>query len=92
MKSSKKTTTELTSDEKKLAAHLLEMASETYARHGCNDFNLSKVIPDRDKRRKLIKEYHDYNGDPDEFIDAGNFEWFFDFALMSYMAEKVKRS
>jgi hypothetical protein len=49
----------------KLAAVLLEMASDQFANHGCNDFDLSVVVPDEEERRQLVKEYQEFDNWPE---------------------------
>ena len=75
--------------EKKLAALLLEIAAEEFCNHGCNDFELKRFVPDLKQRRQLVKEYHEWNGDPEEYDPEAKYEYFPDFALMSYLADKL---
>jgi hypothetical protein len=42
------------------------------------------------ERRQLVKEYHEWNGDPEEFRPEDKYEYFTDFALMQYLAAKLK--
>lgn len=79
-------------DKKKLllAAKLLELASEEFSNHGCND------LPDEflfgwthEELIQLDKDYHTKNGDPDEH-DPNNL-LFFDDGLMWYLAQELKK-
>lgn len=84
----------LTNTEAKLLVELLELASDQFSNHGCNDFELAKCISDLEERRKLMKEYNDYNGSPEDFeydVEHGSkFEIENDAALMSYLADRVR--
>lgn len=85
----------ITDTEAKLLIELLEMASNEFGNHGCNDFELAKFVPDLEERRQLIKAFHDYNGDPEEFVEDEKYReqytWFHDFALMGFLADKIKQ-
>ena len=60
----------LTQIEIKLIANLLEMASEEFGNHGCNDFNL---IQDgglsKNEAIKLNKKMNHWNGSPEDCDD-----------------------
>jgi hypothetical protein len=84
----------LTDTEAKVLAELLELASDQFANHGCSDFELGKVIPDLEERRKLMKSYNNYNGSPEDFEDdvkhGSKFELENDAGLMGYLTDRVK--
>jgi len=75
--------------EKKLAAYLLERADEVFSNYGCNDVDES-VFADwtKEERIELVRSYHETNGDPEEFNP--DYLHLPDFALMWYMAKKLK--
>lgn len=81
----------MTSSEQRLTAILLSMAAERYSNFGCNDFDLSEVIPDLDERNALVLAAHEWNGDPEEYDEAGEGpdyrlpDWY----LMDYMAHRL---
>lgn len=54
--------------EKSLAANLLNIASDEFGNHGCNDVS-EQVFKDwsLNERQKFVKEFHEWNGDPDEY-------------------------
>ena len=80
----------MTSNEKKLAAHFLEIASNKFANHGCNDVEDSVFSNwTLEERKKFVKEYHEYNGDPDEYDE--NFLHLPDFCIMSFLASKLEK-
>lgn len=79
----------MNSKERKLAMEMLEHAAEDFSTHGCND------VPELyfrgwtlEERRKFVKEFHDYNGDPEEYDE--NFLHLQDFCIMSFLAHKLK--
>ena len=84
----------ITDTQARLLVELLELAENEFSNHGCNDFELFKCIPDLEKRRELIKAYHEWNGDPETFeedtVIPKSYEYFYDYALMGYLAHKVK--
>lgn len=60
--------TPLTEAEMIFAAELLDLASERYSNDVCTDLNDSCFEKWTDEQRaQLVKESHDYNGDPEEF-------------------------
>ena len=76
--------------ELKLAADLLELASEEFANHGCND------LPEHflngwttEEKQLFAKEYHEWNGDPDEYNPEDLF--IPDDAIMVFLADKLKK-
>lgn len=81
----------MTNQEKELAAHLLKVAADKFAGYICNDINLEELIPDVEDRRQLVKEFYEWNGDPKEFNPESNYEYFYDFLLMDFMAAKLKK-
>jgi hypothetical protein len=78
----------MNSKEKKLAAEFLNIASEQFSRHVCNDVDdLLFENWTLEERRKFIKEYHEWNGDPEEYDE--NFLHLPDWAIMSFLAKKL---
>jgi hypothetical protein len=84
----------LSDTEAKVLVALLELASDQFSNHGCNDFELAKCIPDLEERRKLMKSYNDYNGSPEDFEyddeHGSKFEIESDAGLMGYLMDRVK--
>ena len=82
----------MSNKEKRLAAELLEMASDEYATHTCNDLDPS-ILEDftMDEKIQLAKEFHQWNGDPEEItgtpddINALYYDW----ELMSFLSAKL---
>lgn len=81
----------LNEKEKQLAAYWLDEASDMYGNHGCNDVE-EKVWDGwtKEERQQFVKEYHEYNGDPEEFDP--NFLHLPDFAIMGFLAHKLRVS
>lgn len=77
-------------NQKKVMVALMEMAAVSFSNHGCNDFYLKDLIPDVEERRKMVREFHAFNGDPSEFLEGGTYEMFSDYALMDFFAAKLK--
>jgi hypothetical protein len=78
----------MTEKERAVAAQLLEMASEEFGNHGCNDWDFPKGWT-KEEKIAFCKEYHEWNGDPEDFDP--NFLHLPDYAVMSFMADKLKR-
>lgn len=71
--------------ELKLAAKFLELSSEEFTDHGCND--VSEEYWEGwtiEERQEFVKGYYEYNGDPDvydpEYLHLP------DYAIMGYLA------
>lgn len=79
----------MTYNEKKLAAQMLEIAGEKFGNHSCNDVDESFYNGwTIEERQKFVKEFHEWNGDPEEYNEK--FLHLPDFALMSFLANKLK--
>lgn len=75
--------------ERNLAAEMLQLARQYFGNHGCNDVS-DKVWEgwSIEQRRQFVKEYHQYNGDPEEYDP--NFLHLPDYAIMGFLAYKLK--
>ena len=75
--------------EKQLAAKMLEMASDEFSNHGCNDVENSVWKGwSKEERMTFVKEYHEWNGDPEEF--DSKYLHLPDFAIFSFLAHKLE--
>lgn len=75
--------------EKQLAAKMLELASEQFSNHGCNDVEDSVYDGwTLEERKQFVKEFHDWNGDPEDYNET--FLHLSDSTIMSYLASKLK--
>jgi len=83
----------LTKLERRIIADLLELASDKFCNHGCNDYYLPGKGLSLEERRELILEMAYENDDPDEISYLENEEKCFDYTqdwrLMSYFAGKL---
>ncbi len=77
---------DLTPNNRKLISALLELASDQFSNHGCNDFDLAAILPNVEDRRELMRKYHEHNGDPEEFDPEWDYEYVQDDALMGYFS------
>lgn len=78
----------MTKNEKDLAALMLELASDEFSNHGCND--VDNRVWERwttEERKAFVKEYYKYNGDPDEY-DERDLE-LSDYAIMNFLGHKL---
>ncbi len=79
----------MTTKEKQLASDMLELASEQFSNHGCND--VEPEIYDGwslEERRQFIKEYREWNGDPNDDTGLMHVP---DWAIMKFMAYKLSK-
>jgi hypothetical protein len=79
----------MTQKELQLAGKLLDMAADQFGGHNCND------LPDEiwegwtdEERSQLNKEYHEMNGDPEEY-EPGHIHME-DFTLMALLSHKLQ--
>lgn len=82
----------MNSSERKLAAHLLRMAADSFSNHGCNDLDLSQIVPDPDERNAIVRSMHEWNGDPEEYeVDDSVPDYRLqDWLAMDLMAHKLE--
>lgn len=84
----------LTDTQAKLLVELLELSSDQFSNHGCNDFDLTKSIPELADRRELMRTYNEHNGSPEDFEyddeHGSEFKDASDAAMMGYLADRVK--
>lgn len=77
--------------EKIILNEMLKLASYEFGTHGCNDVK-EVVWKDwtKEDRIAFVKEYHDWNGDPEEF--NSKYLHLPDFALMDFLAHKLLKT
>jgi hypothetical protein len=56
----------VTDKQLKMAAHLLDMASDKFSNHGCNDFDLRQFGFTAEEMREMVVEFNVWNGTPEE--------------------------
>ncbi len=67
---------------------MLELASNEFSNHGCNDVEDSVYEGwTKEERQQFVKEFHDWNGDPDEYDP--NFLHLGDSTIMAFLAYKL---
>ena len=72
-----------------LAAKMLELASDQFSNHGCND--VDENVYDGwtlEERQQFVKEFHEWNGDPEEYEET--FLHLGDSTIMSFLAAKLE--
>jgi hypothetical protein len=75
--------------EKELAAKMLDLASDEFGNHTCNDLPNSVWKGwTKEERQKFVKAFHKWNGDPEEYDP--NFLHMSDSSVMSFLAAKLK--
>jgi hypothetical protein len=76
-----------------VAAALLDDAADSFANHGCNDFDLSRFGLTIAEMREVVRAYHRWNGDPEEaerYSDAQLNHALGDFSLMRLLAAMLR--
>jgi len=53
----------------KLAADLLDLASDEFSNHGCNDYKLDRLLT-KAEQEAFVAFAHRWNGDPEETQDS----------------------
>jgi len=76
----------MTEAEKRLTAKVLRLASDVFANHGCNDFDLAAVVPDVEERRAIMRRYGEQNSGGEDFDPERGYRIGDDFVLMTAMA------
>jgi hypothetical protein len=88
--------TAMTGKELHLTIELLNLAADEFGRHGCCDMDrdmLQRVNFTDEEKLALAKEYHEWNGDPEEFEGTlQEFDRISDYAWMRFMANKLYNS
>jgi len=83
----------MTDTERKIAAHFLKLAADQFSNHGCNDFDLTTIVPDQAERDKLVRAYFEWNGDPESYYESrgrqGDYR-LMDFMAMDFIAHKLE--
>lgn len=80
----------MTDKEKILASEMLKLASNEFGNHSCNDVEDSVYDGwTTEERKQFVKEYHKWNGDPEEYDE--NFLHLQDFAIMNFLADKLAK-
>jgi hypothetical protein len=72
-----------------LAAKMLELASDQFSNHGCNDVDENVYAGwTLEERQQFVKEFHEWNGDPEEYEET--FLHLGDSTIMSFLAAKLE--
>lgn len=74
----------------RLTAALMELAANQFSNNGCNDLDLRQFFPRVEDRRELMKEYHEWNGDPHEYDPNADYNTANDAAMMSWIASQIE--
>jgi len=73
-----------------LVAKMLDLASDSFGNNCCNDIEDSIYEGwTLEERRQFVKEYHEYNGDPEKYDE--NFLHIGDYAIMGFFANKLRK-
>lgn len=73
-----------------LIAYFLQDCANSMANRICNDLPLVEIMPRVEDRRKLMRDFHEWNGDPEEYDSDSEYRVVFDFAIASYLAYLVR--
>lgn len=75
--------------ERMLAAVMLDMASDKFSSHGCNDWEFPNSWT-KEEKIAFLRGYHAWNGDPEEEFSE-RYLHISDFAVMSFLAHKIRQ-
>lgn len=73
-----------------LASKMLELASDKFSNHGCNDLTKDVIECIKDEK-ELLKDVNSWNGHTDPSDDYLSVSWIGDSTLMRVLAEKFKK-
>ena len=73
--------------EKLIAASMLKELSSKLGNECCNDWSFPASWSE-DEKITFVKEYHDWNGDPEEFLETHLH--LPDFCVASFLAHKLR--
>lgn len=79
---------ELTVKEMEIVVNMLENYSDYLGSRGCNDFEWPCNWSDEEKT-KFTKEFHDFNGDPEEYEEGDILNA--DFCVVGFLAFKLEQ-
>ncbi|QLE46541.1 hypothetical protein FD723_40730 (plasmid) [Nostoc sp. C052] len=77
----------MTATEIKLAAKLLDVASNSFANHGCNDFDMSFLSVE--ERHEIMMACFEWQGDSEGYDANQDYKLWIDWILMRYVSEKL---
>ena len=80
---------DLAEKERILVAHLLDMASDEYSNHGCNDFDWEQFFT-KDEMKKICQDIETWNGSPEEYDE--NHLHTPDWLFMSYYRDRILKN
>ena len=75
----------LTRAELKLAARLLELASDVFSNRNCNDFDLTFLS--LEERQEIMRAYYNYANTPEDYDEECIIAD--DFTLMEYLSDRM---
>jgi hypothetical protein len=78
----------LTKKEMEIIVSLLRDHSDYLSNRCCNDYDWPCNWTDEEKT-KFTKDYHDWNGDPEEYIEGDILSS--DFSVAAFLASKLKQ-
>jgi len=83
----------MTYQEKKILLALLDLAAEEFSNHGCNDFDMSEILPSLYDRKLVARKMYEDSGDLatyEEDVKLGSaFRYDNDAGLFSYFAAQL---
>lgn len=82
----------LTDKQSKFVAALLREAADEFSNHGCNDLSKEQAKMFTDKEwAELCKDFHVYNGDPEEATGKKEPHLMMDWIWMRYFAHLLDK-
>jgi hypothetical protein len=80
----------MTKNELILAARLLDLASDLFSNHCCNDLDLDEMTPQ--EAHEFQRRMHEWNGDPEEAPPIEDATHSLDFFVMAFLAHLLRES
>lgn len=84
----------MTKAEKAILLEILEDAHDHLGSQCCNDFDLKLRMPSLEERDQFVKDYHTFNGDPENttssLVDETDYR-LPDFGIVYTLIQKLKK-
>lgn len=74
-------------EEQELFIENLEFLNDCVSKRGCNDYEMPKDFT-KFELDKINQEFHDFNGDPEEYDSTDDFSIVSDFIILAYIQRK----
>jgi len=75
----------------KWAAIFLKEYADVLGSHCSNDFDLSRIIPNKEDQYEFVKAYHQWNDDLKEWEEDGSPVYLMDFSIVAFIGHLLQK-